>query len=357
MTVDATGAGWTYAMDLCRGLANYGVEVVLLSMGRLPDENQSREAHRLTNLTLVPTEYCLEWMSGCEAELLPSGELLLALEREFQPDVVHLNSYWHAGLPLESPVVLVAHSCVPSWWAACRRTNLPEHWSEYRGWVRNAVALADILVAPSAAYLREFQHIHGEPRRWRLIRNGRDPGLFRTGPKRGLVLAAGSLCDEAKNIGLLCEAARDLPVPIVVAGDTDGPHGETAPSRNIALLGTLAPAELAKWMACASIFVAPSRYESFGLGILGAAMSACALVLGDIPSLRELWDGAAVFIDPGDPEALRSVLADLSTLPGRCAELGAKAYARAALYSLTKMSRSYHQTYSSLLSSGLEAVA
>ncbi len=357
MTADTIGGVWTYAMDLCRGLGNYDVEVVLLSMGRLPDQNQRHEADRLQNLTLVPTEYRLEWMSDCEAGLLRSGELLLALEREFQPDVVHLNSYWHAALPLKAPVVVVAHSCVPSWWAACRGTKLPQEWSSYSSRVRKAVQSADILVAPSAAYLREFQRIHGEAQRWRLVRNGRDPGLFRTGPKRNLVLAAGRLWDEGKNIALLCEAARDLTVPIAVAGDTTGPRGEAAPSRNIALLGRLAPAELAKWMACASIFAAPARYEPFGLGILEAALSGCALVLGDIPSLRELWDGAALFIDPADADGLRSVLSDLFAHRWRSAELGAKACARAAHYSLAKMARSYHQTYCSLLSSGLEAVA
>ena len=34
----------------------------------------------------------------------------------------------------------------------------------------------------------------------------------------------------------------------------------------------------------------PARYEPFGLSILEAALSGCALVLGDLPSLRELWD-------------------------------------------------------------------
>ncbi len=31
----------------------------------------------------------------------------------------------------------------------------------------------------------------------------------------------------------------------------------------------------------------PARYEPFGLSVLEAALSGCALVLGDIPSLRE----------------------------------------------------------------------
>src|SRR5207244_2094865 len=62
----------------------------------------------------------------------------------------------------------------------------------------------------------------------------------------------------------------------------------------------------------AAIFAAPARYEPFGLGILEAAASGCALVLGDIPSLRENWEGAAVFVPPGDAAGWRTALRDLS---------------------------------------------
>jgi glycosyltransferase involved in cell wall biosynthesis len=91
--------------------------------------------------------------------------------------------------------------------------------------------------------------------------------------------------------------------------------------------------------------------------VLEAALSGCALVLGDIPTLRELWDGAAIFVNPSDPDELRSVLNDLAERPTRCSELGAKACARAAHYSLARMARSYHQTYCSLLAGRMEAVA
>ena len=37
-------------------------------------------------------------------------------------------------------------------------------------------------------------------------------------------------------------------------------------------------------------------YEPFGLAVLEAAQAGCALVLSDIPTFRELWDGAALFV-------------------------------------------------------------
>lgn len=357
MTTDTVGGVWTYTLDLCRGLAGYGIQVVLLSMGRMPDDRQMQDATALANVTLVPTAYRLEWMPDCEADLAHSGDLLMALEQEFRPEIVHLNTYWHAGLAFRAPRIVVAHSCVPSWWAACRGTPLPEQWHSYSEWVRRAVAMADVLVSPSAAYLRDFQRLHGMPKRWRLIRNGRDPSLYRSGPKRNLVLSAGRVWDEAKNIAAVCEAAADLAIPIMVAGDDTGPNGEAASCTNAGFLGRLPPERLAEWMATASVFVSPARYEPFGLCVLEAAFSSCALVLGDIPTFRELWDGAAVFVDPRDIAGLQRVLQHLYDRPGRAAELGANACARAAHYSLAKMVRSYHQTYQTLLSGELEAVA
>ena len=42
--------------------------------------------------------------------------------------------------------------------------------------------------------------------------------------------------------------------------------------------------------------------------VLEAALAGCALVLGDMPSLREIWEGAALFVDPGDDAAIGSAL-------------------------------------------------
>ena len=46
-----------------------------------------------------------------------------------------------------------------------------------------------------------------------------------------------------------------------------------------------------------------ARYEPFGLAVLEAAQAGCALVLSDIPTFRELWNGAAQFVPPGDDAA------------------------------------------------------
>ena len=61
---------------------------------------------------------------------------------------------------------------------------------------------------------------------------------------------------------------------------------------------------LENWFAHASIYALPARYEPFGLSSWKQPRG-CALVLGDIASLREICD-AALFIPPDDTERLAS---------------------------------------------------
>ncbi len=67
------------------------------------------------------------------------------------------------------------------------------------------------------------------------------------------------------------------------------------------------------------IFVSTSLYEPFGLAVLEAAQAGCPLVLSDIATFRELWDGAAIFFPPGDasPSPSRSATSPPIPAAGR----------------------------------------
>ena len=67
------------------------------------------------------------------------------------------------------------------------------------------------------------------------------------------------------------------------------PQGGVAALPLLEALGKLPAAEMKLWFAHAAIYCLPARYEPFGLSVLEAGLSGCALVLGDIPSLREIW--------------------------------------------------------------------
>ncbi len=114
------------------------------------------------------------------------------------------------------------------------------------------------------------------------------------------------------------------------------------------LLGALPEPALARWMARAAIFAHPARYEPFGLAVLEAALAGCALVLGDVDSLRELWEGAAVFVPPSDAAALEAELRALAGDPARRAALAARSRGRALDLGPGRMARGYLDLYRDL---------
>jgi len=280
-----------------------------------------------------------------------AGDWLLGLEARIAPDLVHLNGYAHAALPWSAPKLVVAHSCVLSWWAAVKGEAAPEAWDRYRREVGAGLAAADLVVAPTMAMLADLARHHGLPRRSRVIGNGRDGRLFRPAAKEPIVFAAGRLWDEAKNLAALEVVAPQIPWPVYVAGDTLPPEAG-CPEARIHLtrhLGRLSPRALAAWLGRSAIYALPARYEPFGLSVLEAALAGCALVLGDIPSLRETWRNRAAFVQPGDPEALAAALTRLIEDPDRRASLAAGARKRAVELTPERMLDGYLAAYGELL--------
>jgi glycosyltransferase involved in cell wall biosynthesis len=109
-------------------------------------------------------------------------------------------------------------------------------------------------------------------------------------------------------------------------------------------------------MSRAAIFALPAKYEPFGLSVLEAALAGCALVLGDIPSLREHWEGVAVFVPPDDEELLRLALASLLEDARLRQALGMRARRRALGFSAQRMARGYVAAYAGVLA-GRQATA
>ena len=75
----------------------------------------------------------------------------------------------------------------------------------------------------------------------------------------------------------------------------------------------------------------------------------CALVLGELPSLVELWKGAARFVPPGEPEALLAALQELIADTSARERLADAARERAALYTRARMTEGYLGLYGDLL--------
>jgi glycogen(starch) synthase len=349
MTADTIGGVWTYSMELTRSLAARNMRIALATMGAPVSPVQRKEAEAIKNVELFESSFQLEWMPRAWKDVDRAGEWLLSLERETCAEIVHLNGYAHGALTWKAPALIVAHSCVLSWWEAVKQGPAPAEWNEYRRRVRQGLCAVDLIVAPTRAMLRALEKHYGPCHRTRVIANGRNPSEFFPVQKEPFIFAAGRLGDEAKNIAVLGRAAESLPWNVIVAGQASDASGNRSLPQNVCHLGFLSQEELAKWLSRAAIYCLPARYEPFGLSILEAAFAGCALVLGDIDSLREIWGETALFVPPSDPMALHITLRQLIEDPALREALSAKARRRALRYSAENFGAEYYDVYRAML--------
>jgi len=351
MTADTVGGVWVYATTLARELCRRGFEITLVMLGPDPSREQMSGLRRVRGLTVEHTQLALEWMDPEGRHFARALDQLSAIAKRVKPDVIHLNGYREATGAYAAPVLVVAHSCVQSWWRACRGEAPSEpRWRPYMDNVAAGLEAAERWVAPTATFRDTIERLYAPSNPGQVIWNGIDIRPS-TAPKQPFILAAGRLWDEAKNVTLLEQIAARVPWPIRVAGPS-GAHAQTrTDTTGVAALGPLPHHGLLDVMARASVLVAPAVYEPFGLTVLEAAASGCALVLSDIPSFRELWDGAALFVDPRDPIALQGVLTHLTRNEPLRAELQRRAKRRARRYSLRAMTDAYVDAYQDLMRS------
>jgi glycogen synthase len=343
ISTETVGGVLTYTAELAAALETQGIEVVVATMGSPPRPEQ----RALLPSRVHESDYRLEWMENPWEDVAAAGEWLLSLEEEERPDVVHLCSYAHGTVPFRAPKVLVAHSCILSCWRAVHGEEAPAEWDRYREKMSAGLTAADAVVAPTRAMLHELERNHElRPATAVVIYNGSSVQMAPAETeKRDMVMGSGSFWDSAKNLAALDAAAEDLAWPVTVAGEL-GPEGEMRHAKGT---GPLAPADLAELRRGASIYAAPARYEPFGLGILEAARDRCALVLGYVPSLRELWRDAAIFIQPDDERALHEALEALIDDRPLRSDLARRAQRRAAEYSIQRAAHAYRRLYEQLV--------
>ena len=83
--------------------------------------------------------------------------------------------------------------------------------------------------------------------------------------------------------------------------------------------------------------------------MLEAAQAGCALVLSDIPTFRELWDGVAEFVPPRDAEALAVTLDRLASDPHQRRRLGEAARRRSRRFTPEAQAQAMLSLYEQLV--------
>ena len=329
LSTDPVGGVWDYTLTLARELRARG-ELVFLAVVGTPSE---------PHLAAVPAgvevawrDFRLEWMPGAAADLAPAGDWLSGLSRRWGAEVAHLNQMAYAVHDFGAPTLVALHSDVLSWFGETLGIDAPPEWGDYARWVGAGIAAADVRVAVSA-YQSELSLRHYGRAADHVIHNGvTPPGQPPSARLAPLVVSAGRAWDEAKGMRVLdgaLAALGDAAPPAHLLGERVGPHGQAFSAERLVCHGRTPRAEVDAWMRRASVYVGASLYEPFGLAPLEAALHGCALVLSDIPSFRELWDGCAAFFPRGDADALAATLAELAPDVDRCARLAAAARERA----------------------------
>jgi glycosyltransferase involved in cell wall biosynthesis len=349
MTTDAVGGVWTYSTALARTLCDSGYEVTLVTMGPAPRLEQLAAVREIEGLHIEVTDLALEWVDPEGDDIPRARDELLRIAAHVQPHLVHLNGYREALYGFDAPVLVVAHSCVGSWWEACRSgVAMEAKWRPYLDHVGQALDAADAWVTPTHAHRAWMEKFYGPSRNGEVIWNGIAP-MQAPAQKHNVVFAAGRVWDEAKNLSALARVAPTLSWPVRLAGPLQDESGGTLALQGVEQLGHLPHAQLLEEMRQAAIFVAPALYEPFGLGVLEAAANGCALVLSDIPTFRELWHGHALFVDPHNDEALARAIARLCHGDELRNGLQRKAEKCALRYSLKATANDYRALYDRLM--------
>ncbi len=344
MTTDTIGGVWRFTQELASGLLEKDCDVALVTLGKLPSPAQQSWVEKMEkrwgcHFALTPTEFALEWMQNNEDAHEGAELLLLEVLSEFNADIVHANQFCFGALGTPLPAVITVHSDVLSWAASCRLTPLQQSpWLDrYRELVTNGLAGVTTVVAPTQWMLDAVSHNFRIPLQRHVIPNGRS---IPQGPSRGRNLqavTAGRVWDEAKNVAMLANVASDI--PIFAAGDCLGPSGEVLELSQVQMLGLLSEEELLLLFRESAIYICTSKYEPFGLAPLEAALCGCALLLNDIPSLREIWQEAAMYFS--DAASLTALLHQLTHDSGLLALKQEQSQQRARKFSREKMTEAY----------------
>ena len=357
MTADTIGGVWTYTRELATQLSRKGIRVTLVSFGEIPTSAQTEWLEGLSDVSLHPTAFRLEWMQDAQSDLQQSAAFLRDVIAETKPDVLHFNQFYYGNMDCDLPRIVVAHSDVVSWWVAVHGTEPPDNdWIRmYRENVVGGLAGADIVVAPTQWMLDEARRHYGEPRETAVVYNGRDPRLFLPyEAKESFAISVGRLWDAGKQAILLLQS--DLSLETILVGSEQSPAGAVASAQSagqfpkLKMKGPQTEAQLRQLFSRAAIYIATSRYEPFGLAPLEAALSRCALIINDISSLREVWGEDALYFERNNPQSLLLTIQELASNSSRLGEYADRAFERARTqYTSEKMAEEYLKLYRSLV--------
>lgn len=353
LVTDAVGGVWVYSVELARALKPLGVETIVAVMGPPPTSAQREQA---AEFRLIETDLSLEWLDTDAHQVSRAGEVIAEIADQEGADIVQTSSAaLLADIEFSQPCVAVQHSCVASWWDAVKGTPLPTDFRWRRELVQRGLDKASAVVAPSSSFAAETARIYDVA--VSAVHNGGRAMTFGRVPQGEFVFTASRLWDEGKNVETLDAAAARIRIPFQAAGPVHGPNGASISLGHLQTLGEIGQTRMAGLFSARPIYASAALYEPFGLSVLEAAQAGCALVLSDIPSHRELWSDAALFVPAREAEAFAQAIHRLTDDPDERQQFGLRALARSQLYSPERMARGMTDLYARVAKPQLQLLA
>jgi len=322
-----------------------GVSVISAELSRV----LTGRGHQVEVTVFALPRFRLEWMdSGAPliSDIADARTHLAAAAAQFHPDVVQCNQFAFVGAVPGVPSILSVHSDVVSWWRWVEGGSPPD--TPFQRWYRRlaltALEQAAAVVTPTRAAAADLFESFGFDRQVEVIPNALNFIAPRHAGARSGAVSLGRIWDAAKQFPLIAEAAQLAGIEVAIAGDRRHPvsQSETPLPNGLRWFGCLDRAAVARLLGSRKVYVAASRYEPFGLAPLEAAHAGCALLLTDLPSLREIWGDAAIYFDRDSSSDLARNLSSLLSSPVPGAQSG---FARAQAFSPSAMAASYESLY------------
>jgi glycosyltransferase involved in cell wall biosynthesis len=218
-------------------------------------------------------------------------------------DVLHCPSY-RAPFRSRTPLVVTVHDL-----ALLRHPEVFNRWSRTYGRfaVPRVVRAARIVIAVSEFTRDELvELLEVNPERIRVVPNGISRLFAPEGPpgKGDYVLAVGTL-EPRKNLRRLIEATRDLDAELRIVGRRGWGDVDVDETR-VRWLGEVPDDELATLYRGARCVAYPSLYEGFGYPVVEGMACGTPVVTSAGGATEEIAGGAAVLVDPLDPESIRA---------------------------------------------------
>jgi len=125
---------------------------------------------------------------------------------------------------------------------------------------------------------------------------------------------------------------------------------------NVSIVGAIPKCEVPLWLARGDIFLNTTRYESFGISVLEAALIGLPIVTTAVGELPYLWqhDQTALLVQPDDASAMADSILRLLNEPGLAEKLSTNARLRAEQFDWSQILPQWESLFQEL--AGMETL-